>query len=72
METARKYLEECGRSKWLFLSWDEGKYLTTWTVEKIFSNAYKNADAKKNAMVHFIIHIFVTHLLERGIDMQYI
>jgi len=72
LETKRRYLEECGRSKWLFPSHDKGKRTTIRIVEVRFSNAYKNADIKKNATVHSLRYRFVTHLLESGTDLLYI
>ena len=54
-----------------FPSQDNGKHITTRTVEKRFSNACKNANIKKNATVHSQTY-FATHLLESGTDLWYI
>jgi len=68
----RRYLKEYGQSKWLFPSQDKGKHITTRTVEKIFSNACKEENIKKDVTVHSLRHSFATHLLESGTDMRYI
>ena len=72
LETTRRYLQEYSQSKWLFPSQDKEKYITTRTVEKIFSNACKKAKIKNDATVHSLRHSFATHLLESGTDLQYI
>ncbi len=72
LETTRSYLKEYGQSKWLFPSHDKGKHITTRAVEKIFTNACKKANIKKNVTVHSLRHSFATHLLESGTDLRYI
>jgi len=41
-------------------------------VQKIFQNACKNIEIKKNVSVHSLIHSFAIHLLESEIDLRYI
>jgi len=72
LEMKRRYLKEYGQSKWLFPSQDKGKHITTRTVEKIFSNARKEENIKKDVTVHSLRHSFATHLLEGGTDLRYI
>ena len=71
-ETLNEYLKEYGRSNYLFPSQDRERYLTTRSIEKIFSDTCKKAGVKKNATAHSLRHSFATHLLESGVDLQYI
>jgi site-specific recombinase XerD len=72
LDTIQEYLREYGRSKWLFPSRDKERHITARTVEKIFSNACKTAEIKKDVTVHALRHSFATHLLESRTDLRYI
>ncbi len=51
---------------------ERGGKLTTRTAQKVFENALKNADVKKDATFHSLRHSFATHLLENGVDVRYV
>lgn len=51
---------------------ERGGKLTTRTAQKIFENALKNAEVKKDATFHSLRHSFATHLLENGVDVRYV
>lgn len=72
LETLRAYCKEYRPSKWLFPGQDKDRHITTRTVEKIFSNACREAGILKEVSVHSLRHSFATHLLESGVDLRYI
>lgn len=72
LEILREYWREYRSKKWLFAGQNKERYITTRTVEKIFSNACEAAKILKPVTVHSIRHSFATHLLEGGTDLRYI
>jgi len=56
---------------YLFESERSGK-LTERTAQKVFENALKKSDIKKDATFHSLRHSFATHLLENGVDVRYV
>ena len=55
----------------VFASERNGK-LTERTAQKIFENALKKCNIKKEATFHSLRHSFATHLLENGVDVRYV
>ena len=51
---------------------ERGGKLTTRTAQKIFENALRTSDVKKDATFHSLRHSFATHLLENGVDVRYV
>ena len=51
---------------------NRGGKLTERTAQKIFENALRKTDIKKDATFHSLRHSFATHLLENGVDIRYV
>ncbi|MFA6184146.1 MAG: site-specific tyrosine recombinase/integron integrase [Parcubacteria group bacterium] len=58
-------------TEYLFESQMGGK-LTERSAQKVFENALRKADIKKEATFHSLRHSFATHLLENGVDVRYV
>lgn len=55
-----------------FFESERGGKLTERTAQKVFTNALREADIKKDATFHSLRHSFATHLLENGINVRYV
>ena len=55
-----------------FFASNRGGKLTERSVQKVFENAIRKADIKKEATFHSLRHSFATHLLENGVDVRYV
>jgi len=51
---------------------ERGGKLTERTAQKIFENALRKTNIKKDATFHSLRHSFATHLLENGVDVRYV
>ena len=56
---------------YLFAS-NRGGKLDERSAQKVFENALRNSDIKKDATFHSLRHSFATHLLENGVDVRYV
>jgi len=72
MEKLNLYIKSYQPKEWFFHSRDQNSHITTRTAQKVFEQARKKAGVNKEALVHLLRHSFVTHHLERGIDLRHI
>lgn len=51
---------------------ERGGKLSERAMQKVFENALKKSEIKKDATFHSLRHSFATHLLENGVDVRYV
>ena len=66
-----KYVKNKNANDYVFESDRKGR-LTERTVQKVFSDALKSTEIKRQATCHSLRHSFATHLLEAGTSIRYI
>jgi site-specific recombinase XerD len=68
----REQMERKKAGDWLFPGAGGVGHISPRLLQKIFQQALRKSDVKKNAHFHTLRHSFATHLLENGTDIRYI
>ena len=64
-----KYFELLHPNDFFFNSTKNGKQFSARGIQRIISQAVKDADIRKTAGAHTLRHSYATHLLENGVDL---
>ncbi len=68
LEILRRYWYAYQPTGWLFPGAENGKPLSTRSIQRVFKQSLAQASIHKEASVHSPRHSFATHLLELGTD----